>query len=286
MTYRLKVVTQLGHDGPWSGSDCWVASTRGLIAFASNGKVRLDPETVRKRAGKWVANPSAKDIDRLGPANLPDLKAVFKHPDTIADFKAAGLKPPRVRYLGYAKGAQVRTYLVKGYQAAVAISYKVINDLKPGISGDPAFNGFHSVRLAGAYDDAGHPRTALGSPFWTDQLDPLDDGRRKGIAKGVQRINGRFLALETAPIAGKGRIQALVVKRAERLHDHQDPPPADPCSEQVAALTNQLDAANAEIGRREGIDRQLLVVLREASAPVNAAITILSDPSNAGEIDQ
>jgi hypothetical protein len=209
---------------------------------------------------------------------------VFKHPDTIADFKAAGLKPPRVRYLGYAKGAQVRTYLVKGYQAAIAISYKVINDLKPGISGDPAFNGFHSVRLAGAYDDAGHPRTALGSPFWTDQLDPLDDGRRKGIAKGVQRINGRFLALETAPIAGKGRIQALVVKRAERLHDSGpvDPPPTDdPCAD----CDSQLAAEQAESDRLRGQIRQTLAMLQSAGVSIGAAMTVLANAASTDEVD-
>jgi hypothetical protein len=296
--YPAKVVPQLNtNDGPWCGSDCWIASTRGMIAFASDGKVKIDAETARKRSGKWVGNPSARTIEKLGPGNFSDIVAVIKHPDTVAEFHAAGLHPPKVRSLGVVKIARVKRYLTLGYQAAIAIDYAVVNRVKPQISGDPAFNGFHSTRVYGAYDEHGKVRTSLGLPFFTDSLDPLADGRRRGIAKGPQRISGRFLAQECGSVrgVGKGNVLALVVKPADPIHKTpptHDPEPTGPCSEQVAALTNQLVAANAELGRLQGQNekqaralRAVQAALADVPAAMNVIAAIVNDPENTGGVE-
>lgn len=270
MSYPAKVIRQLGHDGPWAGYDCWIATSRGLVAFASGGKVHIDPETARKRAGKWADNPTQHDLDTLGPGNLSDIAAILRHPDTVADFAAAGLKPPKVRNLGAARVVQVCTYLTLGYQAAIDISYGVVNSLRPRISGDPNFNGGHSVRVYGAFDVNGKPLTTVAQPFLTDQLDPLDDGRRAGIALGPQRINRKFMALETAPLASQRHVLALVVKAAEPI-TVTPPPPPDCCD---------------EVARLQGVIRAIGAALTDAQAPLNAIAGIVTDPANTGGADQ
>src|SRR5947207_7446690 len=106
MRFPARVTAQL-HDPVWGGFDCWVASTRGLVAFASGGEVHLDYITVRKRANRYVENPTDDELRDLGPGNIIDIVHVLRHPDTVADFKAAGYKPPKVRNLGSARVATV-----------------------------------------------------------------------------------------------------------------------------------------------------------------------------------
>lgn len=295
MAYRLRVVRQL--DGSiWAPYNCWVATTRGLCAYASNGKVRMDAVTARKRAGKWVQHPSIAQLAELGPGNLDDIKRALLHADTVAEFKKAGLEPPRVRNLGITKAGTVLTYLTQGYQVAVAIKYSVLRELRPRQAGSTTFDGGHSVRWAGAYDVSGKHKTTLDAPFLTDQLDPLCDGRRPGIAKGPQRLNRSTMLAETAAVelhdahgnvvghVGKGKILALVVKPAKPIPS-DDPGPTDPDPSDCTECETRADAAEAEVGRLQGRIRAIAAALTDAQAPLNVINRIATDPANAGDAE-
>jgi hypothetical protein len=285
MQFPAKVTAQL-HDGIWGPYDCWVASTRGLIAFASNGDVHLDYVTVRKRAGRFVDHPTKAQLDDLGPGNLDDIKAVLKHPETVAQFKAAGLKPPKLRYLGTTKAATVFSYLLQGYQAAVAIDYATIKAMRPKATGDPNFDGNHSVRWYGAYDKQGKPKAALTAPFLSDQLDPLNDGRRSGIADGPQRINRAAMIAAAGEVkfhdangnvigeVGKGNVLALVVRPAQRVGGAGVNPDEDPKA--------QLAAAKARIADLED-ERQDILDALDGDAALDIIRQILSGKSNAND---
>jgi len=223
MAYPAKVVPQLG-DGRWGGYDCWVASTRGLIHFASNGEVDLTYVQVRKRAGMWANHATQQQLDDKGPGNLINIKQVLTDQRTKDQFKAAGYRPPKVRYLHTTKLSKVCRYLQMGYQAAVAIDYAALKDVRANVTGDPTFFGKHSVRWYGALDPAGNPKVDISAPFLTLQLDPLNDGRRHGIPKGPQRINRKVMRTEAGKVqftgggsVGLGSVLALVVAPAERL---------------------------------------------------------------------
>lgn len=294
MTYRVRVVPQLkSNDGPWKPYDCWVSSARGLIAFASNGKVKIDAETARRRSGRWTPNPTLTDLRRLGPGNLVDIKRILTHPDTVLEFKHAGMHPPKVRDLENTKAATVFHYLRQGYQAAVAIHYGTLREIRPRATGSETFSDGHSVRWYGWYGTDGKPATA--APFLTDQLDPLCDGRRAGIAEGPQRLNRRVLLAETAAVelhdgngnvvghVGKGNVLALVVKPSQPLDSEpvEPPPTDDPCAD----CDSQLAAEQADNDRLRAAIRAIAAALTESQAPLNVIAGITNDPANGGGVE-
>src|SRR4051812_18517175 len=74
---------------PTAGEDCGVRTTQRAIRWASCGKVFVKVATIRARMGK----PS-------GPTNPPDWLAAMEHPDTVREFKRAGLQPPEAHLRG------------------------------------------------------------------------------------------------------------------------------------------------------------------------------------------
>lgn len=192
-----RVVRQL--DGTmWSHVNCAFATAASLALAASGGRVKVTPETMRRRSGRFVANPSVADIKDLGPSNLIDEKVALQHDDTRKEFRAQGLRPPKVRMLHTTRPGIVGSYLAHGATVSIAIGYHVINAKRPASSGSKDFNivghDGHAVRLQGLYHLDGTPvgpDEPWDQPNVTDMVDPLADGRRLHgihVAKGPQRL--------------------------------------------------------------------------------------------------
>jgi hypothetical protein len=300
MQFPAKVTAQL-HDPVWGGFDCWVASTRGLIAFASGGEVHLDYITVRKRANKYVEHPSLDDLHTLGPGNIIDVVHVLRHPDTVADFKAAGYRPPKVRNLGTARVSTVCSYLLQGYQAAVAIFYPTLRSMAHSASGSDSFGDNHSVRWYGAFDKDGNPKTDLSAPFLSDQLDPLCDGRFASTPIGPQRIHRNVMIAEagdvvfhhngvpTGKTVGRGLVLACVVKPAQKRVAPKNPEldvrsQLAAALEKIADLTDEHDAIVEAFDSNSPLDAIRQIVFPKSASEATAAMS--ADESAQGDPPQ
>ncbi len=190
-----------------------------------------------------------------GPTNIVDQKRAI---DSYAgEFAEHGFNPPRMRNLSGVAPDVVRDLLSQGAEVSVQIGYHVINEKRPKASGQPSFNtkgaDGHSVAALGLFDRNGD-RIPEGAPAggkeFTDLIDPLDDGRRPGIAKGPQRIplSLLFEAAAACPIdhqgnlLGEGRVLAGSVRMPKQLG--LEPPP-DPCAD----VEKDRDDARAEADR-------------------------------------
>lgn len=71
---------------------------------------------------------------------------------------------------------ELRERVKAGKWAVLWLSYAVVNDRRPDLSGDPRFRGAHAVGVLGQ-------RVREGVVEWR-VWDSLADGRRRGIAKG------------------------------------------------------------------------------------------------------
>lgn len=95
--------------------------------------------------------------------------------------------------------------LKRGKFLHVAIDYGRLNDLMPNLSGSSTFMGGHAIGLYGhAFANGRH---------WSYLYDPLHDGRRRGIPKGVQKVRVRryLRAAETWGNAGPGHAWVVVI---------------------------------------------------------------------------
>lgn len=290
MNFPPKVTPQL--DGsPWGPFNCVFASTAGLEQFSSGGKVADTPDAMRERGGRYVKNPTPGQLKTMGPSNIADAKAALAHPATVKEFAAAGLQPPPFRLLGTVKQSVARVYLQHNVRLIVAINYTVLNRLSPKNSGDHNFNdapghpAHHAVEWQGLYGTDGKP-WASGRAF-TDQIDPLANGRRPGIAKGPQRIPLWLAFAEAEAYAGKGLIYFGVVKPAASIVvPTPPPPPPDPCAMEVMNAVQPvqaaLDAAEAEVVRLQGVIRQVAAGLSDVGTSIGDLVAIANDPANTG----
>jgi hypothetical protein len=121
--------------------------------------------------------------------------------------RARGLGGVAARFRKVTHGEAI-TLLKQGKFLHVAIMYERLNNLMPGLSGDPNFGGPRSGHAIGLY---GH-EFARGWA-WTYLYDPLHDGRHAGIPKGVQtvRVKRYLRAAETWGNAGSGNAWVVVI---------------------------------------------------------------------------
>jgi hypothetical protein len=204
-----------------------------------------------------------------------------RHQDTIDDFHAVGLKPPKVRKLGKTTSAVVSTYLVDGYQVAGAIWYETLRKKAPNNLGSNTFGDNHSVRWYGAFDAQGNRKADTLKPFWTDQLDPLCDGRvlpDGGLAKrGPQRLRrSAFVAaagdvhyydhgVPTGQTVGQGSILACAVGPARKLEvpppdKDVDKTPLALAKKQIAQLQSTIDSINDALTGDSPLDEIRLIL--------------------------
>jgi hypothetical protein len=259
MTYQPKHQRQLdGSDT--AGEDCWVRSVSMGIDFATRGATVPSVDAIRNRAGVKTGSGNTADQEKAAESyNTPDetgdrepVKYERHVADPWADQPVAAMK-------------NAEKYVV------LSIDYGVVNEKKPNLSGDPGFDGNHSV-LFGQTRTNGDTGNLEVKAF-----DSLYDGRRSGIPNGPQWWPV-WLAREAAEkFAGAGKWTGGIIPTAWLLEGAEpEPEPApgpDPAAmeealyEERAALTQLVKDANARLAH---LDTILPVNSAQATAVVSS----------------
>ena len=162
MAYWPRLQPQL--DGSkTAGEDCGPRAASTGCDWATDGKLVPTMPDFRKRAGRLT-----------GDTNTEQLTKALVSYDTVKETGG------RTDIKAYRKVAQSRNVLreavTAGKYVVVQMSYAVLNELRPALSGDRRFQGMHSIGVVGH-------RVREGEVQWR-VYDSLADGRRAGIAKG------------------------------------------------------------------------------------------------------
>lgn len=185
MAFREKLRTQLGR-GSTSSVDCGPRSVQMAMSFGRKSNSGV-PDLRRVRT--LMGHPGAQ------PTNVWDQKQAldaYKHTNA---------------WLNY-RDDKVKEALINGSGICLSVSYKVLRQ-QLNKTGSNTFTGGHSIYLRGTKVNKAGKRIVR-------MLDPLDDGRRPGIADG--RPNGRWVNLWKVRQAAKafgpggGRIYSVIVR--------------------------------------------------------------------------
>jgi hypothetical protein len=136
--------------------DCAFRATQGGIRYLTGREVPIS--TLRSAIG--VPNAG------IGPIQVQEL------------FTKYGVSSRFSRDL-----TEFRSALANGYYVVAMINYRYLNANHPKLSGDPDFRGtagspaLHSIGVYGLEQ--------RGKGQWTEDLDPLHDGRRSAIPKQI-----------------------------------------------------------------------------------------------------
>jgi hypothetical protein len=85
----------------------------------------------------------------------------------------------------------------------ISLSYRIVNEKRPSLSGDPRFMGNHSVMFLGSRETS----NGIEVKSW----DSLYDGRRTGIPKGPQWWPLWLVRDAAAAFAGAGKVTGGIV---------------------------------------------------------------------------
>jgi hypothetical protein len=203
---RPKHQKQLQTGSPTASQDCGPITELVGLEAASGNEIR--PRLGRRK--QWVA--AIREPMHHGPTwpstTLLNISASVESKVIAGRFRARDLKPPnaRVRKISHDDAVAL---LRQGRYLHVAIDYGRLNDLMPHLSGSPTYRGGHAIGLYGLdQDEDGWP--------WTLLYDPLHDGRRHGIPRGIQTVRVRryLRAAETwgTPQAGRGNAYVVVIR--------------------------------------------------------------------------
>jgi hypothetical protein len=220
MGYQPKHQKQLNGSAT-AGEDCWVRSVSMAIDFATKGAQVPSVDAIRNRAN----NPS-------GGGNTADQERAAESYDTPGE---TGQRQP-VKYdrkVG-APWGDFTGPLQNGDKAVVlSIDYGIVNDKKPGLSGDPGFDGNHSVMFLGSREG--------GDGIELKAYDSLYDGRRSGIPNGPQWWPQWLAKDAAAAFAGSGKATGGVVPTSYLLDGDPEPePPPTSSSPDPAAMESAL----------------------------------------------
>jgi hypothetical protein len=161
-TYWPKLQPQL--DGSkTAGEDCGPRAASTGADWATDGKLVPTMADFRKRAGRLTGDTNTEQLTKA-LVSYDTLKETHGRTDIKAYRK---LRQPR---------STLRSVIVGGKYVVVQMSYAVLNELRPALSGDRRFAGMHSIGVLGQ-------RVSDGEVQWR-VYDSLADGRRAGIAKG------------------------------------------------------------------------------------------------------
>ena len=195
---------QLQGGSPTSETDCGPRSVIVAAEAASHGGIVVD----QSEGPRWVRLLRREMDEPRGGTTLIQHETALQ--STLMDGAMLAVGRPDVRViLGTMAHRACAELLQEGRALIVLIDYGRLNDLMPRLSGSPTYRGLHFVTLVG------HGEDAHGTD-WTYLYDPLHDGRRPGIPRGVQsvRIERYLRAAETAgtPKAGPGRAKVAIVR--------------------------------------------------------------------------
>lgn len=210
MTYQPKHQRQL-NGTLTAGEDCGVRSTSMAIDFATRGATVPTVAALRTRMGV-----------KTGPTNTSQQQKGAQSYDTPAE--TGKRKPVVFNRQSPAAWSEFVGPLTNGDKAVVlSLDYGIVNDKKPNVSGDRAFDGNHSIMFLGSR------QTAQGTEV--KAWDSLYDGRRQGIPKGPQWWPLWLVRDACAAFAGAGRATGGIVPYSPLLVPAAPPPgpmPPDP----------------------------------------------------------
>ena len=160
--YQPKLQAQL-NGSRTAGEDCVVRASSTGVDWATKGAKVPAVSDFRKRARNASTGLNTEEAHRGlrsydTPAELGGFSDIVAH-----------------RYLRQPK-AELRERVKAGRFVVLWMSYAVLNDTRPNLSGDPRFRGAHAIGVLGQ-------RVREGTVEWR-VWDSLADGRRKGIAEG------------------------------------------------------------------------------------------------------
>jgi len=153
-------------DSAQKGTDCGTSSTSMAADRMSQGLIHPTTERVRKLA----------DVPE-GPTNPWDWRKALL--GLAPNFKARGLKPPRLRLVDGGQLTQLRKQLLDGVGAIGAINYGVVANRKPRLWSSTSFRGNHAIYMHRA-------RLTPDGRVEVLVYDPLADGRTVGGKKMVK----------------------------------------------------------------------------------------------------
>ena len=198
---RPKHQKQLQMNHPLGGWNC--GPTTELVGLEAASRNELRP--VGANRGLWI-NAIRRPMDHTPSWPATTLQNIDESVNSNyinrrMRQRGLGGVTGRMRKLTF---GEVINLLREGRFLHVAIQYSVVNNLMPGLSGAPDFNDGHAIGLYG-YE--------WQNVAWTYLYDPLHDGRRAGIPKGVQtvRVKRYLRAAETWGNAGSGNAWVVVI---------------------------------------------------------------------------
>lgn len=201
---RPKHIKQLQTGSPTAGYDCGPCSI--LVGLESKSRNKIRPNAYYTR--RWLQTirrpmvhyPSWPAINMLNVEESIDSALMTNI------FRSRHLDPPDVTWRTYSF-REIGHALRKGKAVLVGIDYGRLNDRQPWLSGSKDFRKGHAILLRGW---KWHKNRA-----WTLLYDPLHDGRRAGIPRGIQTVmlrrylkNGETWGI---PNPGRGRVRAAII---------------------------------------------------------------------------
>ena len=178
------------------GEDCGVAVVVMAVDLATQGAARPTTEEVRRR----MRVPS-------GATDTGDQERAVESFETAIETR--GREPLRYQRMLGRPWSDAMGALADGRWLCLSLSYAVVNDLAPRLSGDKAFRGNHAVGALGLRSRAGVPQVRV--------FDPLADGRRPGIPDGPRWWDLAVVKAACASFAGPGRWTGGIVRASPRL---------------------------------------------------------------------
>lgn len=199
---KPKHIKQLNTGSPTAGWDCGPCSE--LVGLESVSRNAFRPNRDRQRL--WISRIRRPMTRGFGwPAttliNIVESTTSARIRQLIN--RLSGNKPTaKVRTLSH---DQVIEQLRLGHAVLVGIDYGRLNRLMPRLSGARTFNQGHAITLRGL--------AMRNGVAWTNLYDPLHDGRRSDVPKGIQRVRvRRYLRVaESFGLPPAGRSNARVV---------------------------------------------------------------------------
>ncbi len=177
MPATMKVIRQLLYN-PDRSADCGPASVSEAQFINSEGS--MNPATSDERRAHFLAIRRRGDAPS-GPDDPTTIEQLEKAYESFGPaYDAMGLDAPQMKKMVYGSWKNdLLPALKNGGVAVLGVWYPVLWNAFPRKSGQPGARFNHWV-LVGNYREE-------NGAFFIDMADPLCDGRRSNIAKGVQK---------------------------------------------------------------------------------------------------
>jgi len=198
--------TQLDTGSPTASDDCAAVTALNLIRWASHGRVGPDGQ---HEVAAWVKRfrvaAGGGSAMTGGMFIRAEVLKALRSSWLRGEFQKHGLKPLLTDYYFRIDWEDLKKIGQKGHGILLPLDYGTLIRGKAPI-GDPNFYGDHSVGLIGF-------RT-VSNRVYTNDGDPLFDGRRHGIPDGYQDTRWHYFKDAAGDFAVNGKATAIIVKRA------------------------------------------------------------------------